>query len=393
MAGELNTEVHDDPSSCQATADWLSQIQPGVSQIGDSLHRQRSESEWFWQGTAGDVCRTSMQTLGKDGDAAEQLIEQVKRALTAFAGTMDQVRSRIDQARGVAQDAKLIVTPTAILPPGPGPGPSPSPLPSGPVLPDAQAKHDAASQAHAGAVAEHAAKQKAFDEAKATVEIARDQQRQAHEALDQAMEDPLATIKTMKTVATYAVTTPLSYVGGAHNTSTSWFQHADRLDEAATTRQAQAAQTASPAMRELFEKGSERGTQWAKNARTNGTRALGAAKTIPEGARSVIGANPAGLVKSGSMVGKVSKGLLRGVPFVGTAASVVSGVGDVMMGKDAGDAAKDTGANIAGGAVGGWAGAAIGTACCPVIGTAIGGVVGGIAGSLGATSGVDALTD
>lgn len=392
MAGELNTEVHDDPATCRATADWLSQVQPGVERIGDAVHRQRTESESFWQGKAGDACRSSLQSLGHDGDEAERLIGQVKQALTVFAGAIDQVQLRIRQACGVAQGAKLIVTPTAILPPGPGPGAGPARLPSGPVEPDAQAEYEAASQAHAGAVAEHTEKQRAFDEAKTTVDMAREQQKQAHEALNKAMEDPLANIKTMKTVATYATTTSLSYISGSQNTSASWFNHAAKLDEAATTRQAQAAQSASPAMRELYERGAARGAEWAKGARANGGKALGAAKVVPEGGRKIIGANPSGLVKSGSMVGKVGRGLLRGVPFVGTTASVISGAGDVIMGKDVGDAAKDTGANIAGGAAGGWAGAAIGTACCPVVGTAIGGVVGGIAGSLGATSGVDWLT-
>ncbi len=60
MTGELNTEVLDDPASCRKAADWLGQIQPGVSQVGDEINNQRSASESFWQGTAGDECRLSL---------------------------------------------------------------------------------------------------------------------------------------------------------------------------------------------------------------------------------------------------------------------------------------------------------------------------------------------
>ena len=68
MAGELNTEVRDDPTACRAVADWLGQLAPGVSQLGDSVYRQRGESESFWEGTAGQACRSELTRQGEDGD-------------------------------------------------------------------------------------------------------------------------------------------------------------------------------------------------------------------------------------------------------------------------------------------------------------------------------------
>ena len=117
MSGELNTEVDDDPGSCREAADWLSTLQPGVSRVGDVVHQQRSASESFWQGTAGDACRGSLASQGNDADEVEKQVGQVKHALLTFASAIDGVRSSMNEAREAAVAAKLIVTPTAILPP------------------------------------------------------------------------------------------------------------------------------------------------------------------------------------------------------------------------------------------------------------------------------------
>ncbi len=392
MAGELNTEVLDDPASCRTTADWLGQVKPGVVRIGDALHEQRGASESFWRGTAGDAARQTLTYQGKDADTLEGLVGQVKTALEVFAGEIDTVNQRMHQARTVARDGKLIVTPTTILPPGPAPkGAGSENLPPTPMGQRIEA-HQGQSQASQAAMADYEAKKRAFQEAQTTIQDARTRQEKAHLALEKAMKDPLDTVKTTKTYAMFAVGHGLSYIKTAHSTSASWVAHAEKLDDAAEAMQTRAANSPSPAMRELGERAAARGTETATDARTRASRSLGPAEKVPSKARDLVSRNPSGLVKGGSMVSRASRSVLRGVPYVGTTLTIGSGVTDVMMGKNVGEAVEDTSANLGGSVAGGMAGAALGSAIFPGVGTVIGGVAGGIAGSLGATSLVDWAT-
>ncbi|RRO17642.1 hypothetical protein EIL87_10230 [Saccharopolyspora rhizosphaerae] len=391
MAGELNTEVRDDPASCRSVADWLGQLAPGVGQLGDSVYRQRGESESFWEGTAGQACRGELTRQGEDGDTLEQLVTKARQALTDFAGKIDSVKAQFEQARSVARTGELVVTATAILPPGPAPGPVPQP-PTGPASPQAQAQHNAASQAHAAASAQYERKRRAFEEASGIADRARNQQADAHVALDKAMKDPQESVKKLKTYAMYAVGNGLSWVKTTQTTANDLLESSKKMESAASTMQARAAtMTHSPAMRELAERAAARGTDMAADIKGQYAQVQRMNSAIPEKARTAIEQNPGNLVKSGSTVGKVSKNVLRGLPYVGTGLTLASGGADVAMGKDPWNATADTAASLGGSIAGGMAtGAAVGTVF-PGAGTVVGGVVGGIAGGLVATGVVDWL--
>ncbi|WP_017975214.1 hypothetical protein [Actinopolyspora halophila] len=165
-----------------------------------------------------------------------------------------------------------------------------------------------------------------------------------------------------------------------------------RWNDAAETMQARAASSTSPAMRELGERAAARGTQYADEAARDAAKAQKLGGPIGPKARAAISADASGYIKGASKVGRLGKGLVRGVPAVGTAFTIGSGVTDVMMGKDPWEATEDTAANLGGGAVGGYVGGTIGTAICPGVGTVVGGVVGGFIGSWAAGQGVDAAT-
>ncbi|WP_338599198.1 hypothetical protein [Saccharopolyspora sp. SCSIO 74807] len=376
MSGELNTEVHDEPESCRRAADWVGGLQPGVSGVGDAVHRQRSASESFWQGTAGDSCRRSLSEHGDDADELEEQLGKVKSALLVFAAAIDGVRRSMADARADATAARLIVTPTAILPPEPA---SPN-LPGGPH----------GDRAIEQGRQEFERKHKAFEEAKGAVEAARTQQDNAHRDLEKSMEDPLERIKTTKTWTMFAVGHGLGTLKGSYETAKQFEAQSERWTKAAATVQANA-EVKPGNLRTIGMNAAEEGRNLADDAARRGAAAgkFGGGY-LSKRAGKAISANPARWIHGGGAVAKTGSKFLRGVPFVGTAASVVSGAGDVALGKDPVDAAQDTTANIAGGAAGGWAGAAVGTAICPGVGTVIGGVVGGIAGSMAATEGVSA---
>lgn len=391
MAGELNTEVLDDPMSCKEMAAWLGRLESAVKQIGDAVFRQRSESEYFWEGTAGDACRNELTRQGKDGDTLEQSLATTREALTTFASKIDAVRSQIEEARNRARAGELIITATAILPPGPTPGPAPQPLPYGPVAPDVRARHDAATQAHGAAVAQYERKQQAFEDASRMVEKARDEQADAHAALDRALKGPQDTVKKVKTYVMFAVGNGLSWVKTVQTTANDLMETAAKKESAATTMQARAASTASPAMREIMEKAAAKGWDQAGELRAQYWPVQRLNSAVPQGARTIIESNSGNLIKGGSAVAKVGKSALRGLPYVGTGLTVASGVADVAMGKDPWNAGADTAASLGGSIAGGMAvGAALGTVF-PGPGNAIGGVIGGIAGGILATGVVDML--
>ncbi|MHA6798922.1 hypothetical protein [Bounagaea algeriensis] len=388
MAGELNTEVLDDPASCRTTADWLKQVKPGVTHVGDVVYSKRGASESFWQGTAADAARQTLTSQGKDADTLEELVQQVKTALETFAGEIDTMNQRMRQARTVAREGQLTVTPTAMLPPGPAPTGN---LPPGPAGHPAGVHHGQQPGPADAAVAAHEAKKRAFREARTTVQDARAKQEEAHTALDKAMKDPLAVVKATKTYSTMVASGALSSIKNAHEEAGRLFEKAGRYDSAASTMQARAKNKTGNLSR-IGKNAAAEGERLANETRAKATNTSKFHGPLGERGRSWVAADPSRWVTGSSKAAKVGSKALRGVPFVGTTFTVVSGGIDVAMGKDVGEAVEDTGANLAGGAAGGWAGAAVGSAICPGVGTVIGGVVGGIAGGMLASSGADAAT-
>lgn len=390
MAGELNTDVLDDPASCRTTAEWLGTVKSGVTHIGDVVQQQRGASESFWVGTAGEAARNTLTRHTSDADTLDGVIGQVKTALETFANEIDTVNSRMQQARQVAREGKLIVTPTAILPPGPAPkGSGTDNLPPGPMGQQIEAHQG--GQGNQAAIAAHEAKKRAFQEASSTVQSARTTQQAAHQALEAAMKDPLAVAKTTKSYAMFVVGQGLNSVKGATDAASDMMAKAEKWHSAATTMQARAAQK-SGTLRDIGNRAAAKGLANASEARSQATRASKFGGPLGEKARTAIAADASGWVKGTSRVANVGRGLVRGVPAVGTAFTIGSGVTDVMMGKDPWEATEDTAASLGGGAVGGYIGGTIGTMICPGVGTVIGGLVGGFLGSLAATEGVDAAT-
>lgn len=396
MAGELNTDVLDDPESCRTMADWLGRSAQGVEQGGDIVYRKRSDSESFWKGSAGDACRGTLTQLGQHGDEIERSLNAVRLALSVFADAIDAAKKTMTAARQDASAARLIVTPNSILPPGPAPADGPQPLPAGPRDPKMQAEHDAASQAHGAAMAAFTEKKEAFDRAQAAVSRARASQADAHQSLDKAMVDPLASIKSTKSIGMLVGGTALSSVKSTQTAANDLFENADKVATNANRMQAiaedpaltAAGRAAATRAANVFEYG-------AKQEHANYEQVQKPIGRVPESIRQGIELSPGGLIKSGTGWAKLGKGVLRGLPVAGTGLSIGSGVADhYLSGKSWGTVGVETGANIGGGVVGGMAGAevggAVGTMIFPGPGTVIGGVVGGVAGGvIGSVSGTE----
>lgn len=390
MAGELNTEVRSDPASCRATAAWLGRLSPGVDDAGNAIHGARSNSESCWQGPAAEAFRDSLSPMTKDADELAAIIDRVRQALETFADEIDTVRARLAQAREVAMAARLIVTPTAILPPGPEPDTAPV-HPIGPMIPETEAVHAAAVRAHELAVSTYVAKVDAFAEASATVTEARSREADAHGALDAAMDQGGTDAQTLKSIGIGVVSAALGAIAGLQVAASDLFRTASRLKEHGARMQELAANPNGPiSTRAAATRAARMAAEGEARTRAAAERLARPIHNIPEGIRQGIANSPGEYIRDGRGWVGLGKNAARGVPFVGTGLIVGSGVADVAMGKPVGHAAAETGAGLGGAVVGGMAGAAIGSAIFPGVGTVIGGVAGGIIGSITASEGVGA---
>jgi hypothetical protein len=292
MAGELNTDVVDDSASCRATAEWLQTAASEVKALGDEVYRERSDSEWFWQSEAGDACRLQLTDEGHDCDTSERLITEVEHALRTFAAEIDSVQEIMNAARQDAAASGLLVTPNAILPPGPAPAAPPPPL-GQPKTP--QHQHAADTHRYQTAVTAYDAKQDAFQRVQAEVKQARDSQKAAHQALEQAMIDPLAEIKTLKTWAVYIIGSGLTWVKSTNAAARELLEKSDDLRTHSNQMQAIAEDPNLPERSRIAAtRSAAASTQGAEETMKEYDKVLGPARNIPEGVRSVIEANPSG---------------------------------------------------------------------------------------------------
>ncbi|RCW40746.1 hypothetical protein DFQ14_11072 [Halopolyspora algeriensis] len=205
------------------------------------------------------------------------------------------------------------------------------------------------------------------------------------------MKDPLATAKATKTYAMFVVGQGLNTIKGSTDAAGDFFQKASQWNDTASTLQARA-EKYSGSVRDRFNKAAD---SYKKVASTNAAYADDAKRMggpVGSKARSIVSADASGLVKGTLRVANVSRGLVRGVPAVGTTLTIGSAAWDVANGKNVWEATEDTAANLGGGAAGGYFGGIVGTAICPGVGTVIGGVVGGAIGSWAAGWGVNAAT-
>lgn len=388
MTGELNTEVASDPASCRAMAGWLTTLSLGVYDTGNAIYRAREASESGWQGAAANAFRHSLAPMGRDADQLVEVINQARRALDVFADEIDTVGARLAQARQVAVAARLIVTPTAILPPGPGPG-APPVHSDGPGTPQAETRYRDAVTAYEAAVAGYEARIAAFTEVSITVAEARHKETEAHHTLDAAMDQGRAGAKGLNPAATALTGAALGAVQNTQAVANNLIQQADKIRDHADRMQALAVEpTATQAVRSAATRAAAAAQDGQARTRAQAERLQRPISWIPESARQRIAASPGEYIKDGKGWVGLGKSAARGVPFVGAGTSVVFGMADVASGKPVGQVAAETGAGLGGGVIGGMAGATIGSAIFPGVGTVIGGVVGGIIGSMTATDGV-----
>ncbi|MEV4733133.1 hypothetical protein [Saccharopolyspora sp. NPDC049426] len=195
--GGVSTRVEGSPESLRDTATKCTQLADLLDTEAASIHRTSGESEHAWKGDAADKGRTFIKESAKTIDTVVTAARKISGAHDRLAQDLDGVISRVNQARELAQKGKLAVTNAEILPPGPEPGPAPA-APQGPTSKEASGQHQNAMAAHGAALADFQAKKKAFDEASATVDQARQDERDAHHRFQEAVRESSTLLETVK---------------------------------------------------------------------------------------------------------------------------------------------------------------------------------------------------
>jgi len=201
------------------------------------------------------------------------------------------------------------------------------------------------------------------------------------------MQESTSTVGNLVTISSTATGTVLSIVKETQGAANELYDeaddiasHAQRMEQLALDSELTSAGRAAAARAgQLAGFGAAETTEQAANIER-------AVNKVPSSVRNIIAKNPGALVADSSGLLKLGKGALKGIPYVGTGATIVFGGLEVIDGsKTPMQATAETGLSIAGGVAGGMAGGEIGAAAgsvVPIVGTVAGGIVGTIVGGI-----------
>ncbi|MDI2031683.1 alpha/beta hydrolase [Saccharopolyspora sp. TS4A08] len=176
----LNTWVAGNPGAMRGYAQQVHKLSSGVEKVATGAFDARNQAASEWDGAASEAFQGWTSQQGGDGDALAGMFGRVASAVEAWCDEIDTVKSRMEQAKQVANGGGLIVLRDLIYPPKPLPAADPNAIPGSGTQPP-QAQSEAAQAKHAQAEA-------AYAEAEATVTQARDMERSAHAQLIRALD-------------------------------------------------------------------------------------------------------------------------------------------------------------------------------------------------------------
>ncbi|MGH4016906.1 MAG: hypothetical protein ACRDSL_23850 [Pseudonocardiaceae bacterium] len=169
----LNTQIAGDPQGCRSYGGWLRALGDGALDARDLLAQVSAHSDFCWGDHVGDLFRMQIDSGKRDAGALYDVISRVGDAVNGFADDLATAIASMKEARMVALQGGVPVTPTTIEPP-----PMPEHMTSIVVADRIQDIVD-----HSDAGAAYQTQLAAYQDADRIVRRAREQEREAHDTL------------------------------------------------------------------------------------------------------------------------------------------------------------------------------------------------------------------
>lgn len=113
----LNTEIVGDPQGCRQYGGWLRSLGDGALDTSDLLTQVSANSAFCWDDHVGDLFRLQMDSGKRDASALYDVISRVGDAVNRFADDLATAIATMNEARTVARNGGVLLTPTTIEPP------------------------------------------------------------------------------------------------------------------------------------------------------------------------------------------------------------------------------------------------------------------------------------
>ncbi|MGV9297728.1 hypothetical protein [Amycolatopsis sp. NPDC003676] len=408
MGQALNTTVNGSSGTCVAAADWLHTVAEAGHRAAGNVRAARNGAEAGWHGPSSQAFQESIANIDVTADDMANWAATAERGLREFASSLDAVTARMNDALAQAHAGGLRVDGPFIV----EPDPIPSNKPGTPVEVCTAGGASRAVGTYQGDIKEYNTlvfqyngKVAAYNECKAIVDAARTTEGNAHQSLQRALQPPSGRLDIdAYVVGTTTIARVNGYISSFENPRKEALLNAQR-----SSASAQFFDDWAHGTRVSLTALNKEDLAWAASkARDNKaayeTRAQQFQQyvdKVPEKVRDWIAKYPGKdslhvLPEDASLGLKTGQKLLKGMPYVGSALTVVNeSIGAASGEQSWGKAVADSGGLIVGGAAGAalasaGAGAVFGSPLGPV-GSFVAGTAGGIAGAIGGQAVADWL--
>src|ERR1051326_2576635 len=110
----LNTQIIGDPQGCRQYGCWLRALGDGALDTSDLLAQVSAHSDFCWDDHVGDLFRLQMDSGKRDASALYDVISRFGDAVNGFADDLATAIATMNEARTVARNGGVLVTPTTI---------------------------------------------------------------------------------------------------------------------------------------------------------------------------------------------------------------------------------------------------------------------------------------
>ena len=219
----LNTQIVGDPQGCRQYGGWLRTLGDGALDTSDLLTQVSAHSDFCWGDHVGDLFRLQMEGGKRDASALYEVISRVGDAVNGFADDLATAIASMNDARTVARNGGVLVTPTTIESP-----PMPEHL-TGIMVSDRVL--DIAGQAEAGAV--YQTQLTAYQDADRIVHRARAQEREAHDTLARRIGEHQNELEEIRRVSRFLPLVEMAAGGPAstYSQASTWTRLAQRYQD------------------------------------------------------------------------------------------------------------------------------------------------------------------